>query len=129
MKATSKYKTISSRRVFICLIVIAIVAGVPLLACAFARSAPSATVTIANSSDWTFQHVYFSATDQDNWGPDQLNGAVISPGSSRDLTVSCGSQVKVITEDQNGCFLYHVASCTDSSTWTVTNSATPDCGH
>lgn len=111
-------------------IVMAVVAGLPLLACAFARSSPSVNITIVNNSNLTFHHLYLSAVDRDNWGPDQLNGSTIGPTGSHTLSnVSCeGSSIKVIAEDQNGCFLYQVVSCAENSTWTVTNSATPDCG-
>lgn len=88
------------------------------------------TVTIVNNSGLEIRHLYLSPVDNDNWGADQLNdAAVISPGQSFALGVSCDqSQIKVISEDQNGCFLYYTVSCAGNSEWTITNDAVPNCG-
>src|SRR6476646_5433264 len=71
-----------------------------------------------------------AAANQDNWGPDQLNGSIPPGGGSFTLdNISCsGSGVKIIAEDQNGCFLYQVVACNDNVTWTITNDTVPDCG-
>jgi hypothetical protein len=108
-----------------CLVVLAI----PLFSCVRAR--PATSITINNSSNWEIKHVYLSSTTQDNWGPDQLNGSSIGSGGSHTLSnVACdGSDIKVISEDQNGCFLSTVVACASDSTWTITNTATPDCGN
>ncbi len=93
--------------------------------------ASSTAITIVNNSGLTIRHAYLSPTNQDNWGPDQLNNYVIAPGGSFTLTnVSCGgSDIKVIAEDQNGCFLYQVVLCNENATWTIPNDAVPDCGN
>lgn len=129
MNITSRLKALSRGRLLVFAIVITVMAAVPLLACAFARSTAANLTVVNNSSSWTIQHLYLSPVDQDNWGPDQLNGAAINPGSSHSLGLACSSSIKVITEDQNGCFLYQTVSCGENSTWTVTDSATPNCGH
>src|SRR5216683_7089591 len=87
--------------------------------------ASSTAITIVNNSGLTIRHAYLSPTNQDNWGPDQLNNYVIAPGGSFTLTnVSCGgSDIKVIAEDQNGCFLYQVVLCNENATWTIPNDA------
>ena len=123
-------KTIPAKRLVVFLIVILVIAGLPLLACAFGRSPASVNITIVNNSNWTFHHLYLSPVEQNNWGPDQLNGAIIGSRSSYTLSnAACdSSNIKVITEDQNGCFLYKTVSCSENTTWTVTNAATPDCG-
>jgi hypothetical protein len=110
------------------LIVIGILAAVPWLSGAWAQG--TINITIVNNSRWEIRRVYLAAGDPNNWGPDQLNGSVISPGSSFTLSnVSCdGASIRVITEDQNGCFLYDNVSCGGNATWTITNDATPDCG-
>jgi hypothetical protein len=89
------------------------------------------SITIANNSSREIRHVYLSAANQDNWGADQLSSSIPAGGGSLTLAdVSCsGSGVKVIAEDQNGCFLYQVVTCNDSFTWTITNDAVPDCGN
>ncbi|HEV7377591.1 MAG TPA: hypothetical protein VGN95_22940 [Pyrinomonadaceae bacterium] len=66
----------------------------------------------------------------DGWGADQLNGTVVGNGESFTLNnISCGGDgVKVITEDQNGCFNYNTVSCATTTTWTITDDSAPDCG-
>lgn len=112
------------------LTVIGILATVPLLL--GAHPSPTTAITVVNDSSREIRHLYLSPTNQDNWGPDQLNGSMIgSGGGSYTLSnVECNqSDIKVITEDHNGCFLYKVVSCGQSATWTITNDATPDCGN
>jgi hypothetical protein len=92
---------------------------------------PQTSITIVNNSSREIRHVYLSATDQNNWGDDQLVNSVIAPGGGSFTlsNVSCdAASIKVITEDQQGCFLYKVASCSQATTWTITNDASPDCG-
>src|ERR1044072_3337637 len=92
----------------------------------------STSITITNNSGREIRHVYLSAPDQNNWGSDQLVGSVISPsgGSFTISDVSCGgSTIKVIAEDQEGCFSYQVVSCSEGATWTITNDTSRDCGN
>jgi hypothetical protein len=109
-------------------VLIGMAGAVPLFSRTFT---PSTTITINNNAGVELRHVYFSAVDNDNWGGDQLNGSVISNGASYTLNnVSCESaEIKVIAEDQNGCFFYQNVTCGQSSTWALTTSATPDCGN
>jgi len=108
-------------------IIIGLAGAVPL----FSRTMPpAATVTINNNSGGELRHVYLSPVDNDNWGGDQLDGSVINNGASYTLNnISCdGAQIKVIAEDQNGCFFYQTVSCGQSSTWSITSSSQADCG-
>ncbi len=92
----------------------------------------SISITVVNNSGRSIQHLYLSATGENNWGPDQLNGATIgSGGGSYTLgNVSCGGAgVRVIAEDQNGCFVTHTASCSGNDSWTITDDVAPDCGN
>src|SRR5215208_3133233 len=101
----------------------------PLLSKAYA---PSTAITIVNNSSREIRHVYLSAPDQNNWGSDQLMNSVISPngGSATLGSVSCGgSSIKVIAEDQDGCFIYQVVTCSENVTWTIASNATRDCGN
>jgi len=117
-----------SRWLLLLAVIIVGVAAAPLFTSA-CRTATS--VAIVNNSSREFRHLYFSAVDQNNWGPDQLNGSVISPGDNYTVNApACdGASVKVIVEDQNGCFLYQTVACGQSSSWTITNDAAPDCGN
>lgn len=102
-----------------------IMSAVPMLSGAH----PQTTVTIVNNSGLEIRHLYLSPVDNDNWGGDQLNDGVISPGQSLALGISCDqSQIKIVTEDQNGCFLYKTVSCSGNSVWTITSDAVPNCG-
>lgn len=118
---------------FTSLVALAICVGI--MVCAPLLSAapmPSTSITIVNNSGREILHVYLSAPDQNNWGSDQLVNSVIPPngGSFTINNVSCaGSSIKVIAEDQEGCFLYQVVSCSGGVTWTITNNTARDCGN
>ena len=123
-----------SNPLFTSLVALAICVGImvcaPLLSNAHVSTTTS--ITIVNNSGREIRHVYLSAPDQNNWGSDQLVNSVISPngGSFTISNVSCGSAgIKVIAEDQEGCFSYQVVSCSDSVTWTITNDSARDCGN
>ena len=118
-----------SKPLAILVILIGIFACVPLLSNAHAP-ATSTAITIVNNSSREIRHLYLSAPDQNNWGPDQLGSSVIAAGGgSVTIAANCGgSSIKVIAEDHQGCFLYQVVACNDSVTWTITNAAAPDCG-
>jgi hypothetical protein len=91
----------------------------------------STSVNIVNNSTRVIRNVYLSHVDSDDWSADQLaNGATIGPGQSSTISnLACDqTQVKVIAEDQDGCFLSTVINCGDSATWTVTNDTAADCG-
>jgi len=89
-----------------------------------------AGITVVNNSGLEVRHLYLSAVDQDNWGDDQLNNSSIASGASFTLSGVCSEgSIKVIAEDQNGCFFYKTVSCSADSTWTIASDATPDCGN
>ena len=117
----------SSKPLAILVILFGIFACVPLLSNAHVSTT---AITIVNNSSRAIRHVYLSPPDQNNWGPDQLGSSVIAAGGgSVTISANCGGgSIKVIAEDQNGCFLYQVVACSNSVTWTITNDAVPDCG-
>ena len=115
------------------LMLLAIFAGImvcaPLLS---AAHAPSTAITIVNNSSREIRHLYLSSPDQNNWGSDQLgNSAIAANGGTFTINnVSCGgSSIKVIAEDQEGCFSYQVVSCSENASWTITNTTARDCGN
>ena len=111
------------------LICVGIMVCAPLLSTAHV---PTTSITIVNNSGREIRHLYLSAPDQNNWGSDQLSNSVISPngGSFTIGNVSCGgASIKVIAEDQEGCFSYQVVSCSEGATWTITNDTARDCGN
>ena len=89
------------------------------------------SVNIVNNSTGEIRNVYLSHVESDDWTANQLaNGTTIGAGQSYNLSnVVCDQeQVKLIGEDQDGCFLSTVVSCGSSSTWTITNDTARDCG-
>lgn len=102
-------------------------AALPLLSSARARTN---SISVVNNSSRQIIHVYLSPPDSDNWGSEQLNGSVIAPNQSFDLTnVTCSqSQIKVVAEDGDGCFLSAAVDCGGAATWTITNNTVADCG-
>jgi hypothetical protein len=93
-------------------------------------SAPPLTITVVNNSNLEIRHLYLSPASNDNWGPDQLNNSSINPGITRTLNVSWEqSTVKLIGEDQDGCFLSKTVEASGSAAWTIDNDATRNCGN
>jgi hypothetical protein len=94
------------------------------------RARVGSSINIANNSNRQILHVYLSHVAVEDWGGDQLGGSVI--GSDQSFTVSnfaCDQQqIKVIGEDQDGCFLSTVVACGADASWTITNDSAADCG-
>jgi hypothetical protein len=122
-------KNIAIKRVVSLAAVIGLLAALPLLI--GAHPAALSIQVVNNSTGVEVRHIYLSDVNTDNWSADQLGGSVVTAGQSFTLSsVSCNqSQIKVISEDQNGCFLTTVVSCTGDPVWTITDSDTPDCGN
>ena len=89
------------------------------------------SVNIVNNSSRDIRNVYYSHVGADDWSNDLLGDGAVTAGASYTLeSVPCdGQQIKVIAEDQDGCFLSLVISCGQSSTWTITNDTARDCGY
>ena len=96
-----------------------------------ARTPPTTNITVTNNSSREIWHLFLSPPDSNKWSADQLQDSKITPDHSATLSdVSCDqANIKVIAEDQNGCFLYQTVACGGNVTWTITNDATPDCGN
>ena len=90
---------------------------------------PTLTINLVNNSASEICHIYLSPADNDNWGGDQLNNESICAGSTRNIQVSWDqSTVKIVAEDQDGCFLNTTVEATGTQTWTITNNTPRDCG-
>ena len=106
----------------ICLIVVGLAVA--------ARSSNTISVTITNHSTREVRHVYVAAGDPNNWGPDQLHGSIPAGGSATIGDVGCDTaSVRVIAEDNNGCFVYYNAACDANQSWEITDATAPDCGY
>lgn len=116
------------RRLFVFCIALGVAAMLPLLS----RAQPSTSISIVNNSSRAINHVYLSHVNADDWTGNQLSdNTAISSGQSVTLgNVACDQQqVKVIAEDQDGCFASTVVTCGDNYTWTITNDTARDCGN
>ena len=125
----SKHKL---RGLFWSVVILVALSSVAAVVAKRAGRTPSTSITISNNtSNLEIRHVYLSPPNNDNWSGDKLGETPIGPGTSTTLNnVSCDSaEIKVIGEDQNGCFLYQVVACGGNATWTISNGATPDCGN
>jgi hypothetical protein len=116
----------ATRRLIIFCIALSALVIAPLLSSA----QPLTSVNIVNNSSGEIRHVYISHVGSDDWSADQLGDAAIAAGQSRTVgNLACDQQqVRVIGEDQNGCFLSTVITCGDSATWTISNDTSRDCG-
>lgn len=114
------------RRLTIIFVAFAALSALPILS----GAQPSTSVTIVNNTSGVIRHVYLSPVNSEDWSGDQLNNSAIAQGQS--VTISnfaCDqSQVKVIGENQDGCFVSKVISCGANASWTITNSEPADCG-
>lgn len=119
----------SSQRSNLMLRLLILVAIFAVLAVAISGAQPSTSVNIVNNSSGAIRHVYLSHVNADDWGSDQL-GAAIQSGQSTTLSnLTCDSQqIKVIGENQDGCFVSVVIDCGTNATWTITNATDADCG-
>jgi len=113
-----------------CRLVILCVALYALAAFSSARTATT-SVNIVNNSNKEIRNVYLSHVNVDDWGTNQLGDTTILPSQSFALSnVACDQQqVKVVGEDQDGCFLSTIVNCGDSATWTITDGTARDCGN
>jgi hypothetical protein len=90
--------------------------------------APTLAITVVNNSNQAIHRLYLAPANTDNWGPDQLGQSPISPGASRTLNVSWDqSTVKLVGEDQDGCFVTATIEATSGATWTIASNADRDC--
>ena len=102
-----------------------------LAAISSARTPMATSVNIVNDSNKAIHSVYLSHVNTEDWTGNQLgNGVIIAAGQSYNLSnIACDQQqVRVIGEDQDGCFVSTVVNCGENSSWTITASTTRDCG-
>jgi hypothetical protein len=111
------------------LVIIAALIGTTALTIARAKSAVSITVT--NSAQRAIVHLYLApSTEPNNWSADQLNGSTIPSGGSHELSnVSCNGTIRVIAEDDRGCFVYNTVSCDANQNVEISDNTPRDCGH
>jgi hypothetical protein len=93
---------------------------------AFARKA---TVKVINQSKWEIHHLFISPTEQEEWGPDQLEDSVLTKGDSITINqIPCDTyDVKVVDEDGDECVIEAVDLCRDNSFWKITDKQLLEC--
>lgn len=88
----------------------------------------SVTISVVNNSGKEIRHVFLASAGSDNWGDDQLSES-ITAGTSRNITADWNeSTVKVVGEDEDGCFLTTTLDTAGTPSWTITNSTPRNCG-
>ncbi len=95
-----------------------VVAAVP------AFAADNSKVIVLNESNWAIHEMYFSPTDETEWGEDQLGSTTIETGEQFTLTgVPCDKwDVKVVDEDGDECVIENVGLCADTDKWVIKDS-------
>ena len=103
--------------------------AVALCALAFPMYAKKATVKIINQSKWEIHQIYLSSSDDQEWGPDQLEDEVLGKGESLTLTnIECDLyDIKVVDEDGDECVIEQVDLCNDHSYWKITDKDLLEC--
>ncbi len=90
-------------------------------------------IAVTNNSSRDIYHLYLSPADHDAWGPDLLaEGTLLKPGQTFTISeASCaGNEIKVIAEDKQGCFVYGLVGCAQSSAgWAISDATPTDCGN
>jgi len=96
-----------------------------LAVCLFAvpMFAKKATVKVINQSKWEIHHLFLSSSDDQDWGPDQLEDDILAKGQSLTLTgIDCDLyDIKVVDEDGDECVIEQVDLCNDNSYWKITD--------
>ena len=119
---------LNSKIYFRFLMLVAVLGTLAALTPLSTATAPPLTISVVNNSQWEIRHLYLSPADNDNWGDDQLQSS-ISSGGSRSLNVSWDqSSLKLVAEDQDGCFMNTTVEATGNPVWTIASDAARNCG-
>ena len=94
-----------------------------------AFAARKATIKVINQSKWEIHHLFLSSSEDDEWGPDQLEDEILTKGDSFTLThIPCDTyDIKVVDEDGDECIIEQVDLCRDNSYWKITDKDLLEC--
>jgi hypothetical protein len=121
-------RLLSDTRIYPFLIFVAVVSLVCALAPLSRASAGAVTITVVNNSQKEIRNLYLASANSDNWGDNQLSAA-IAVGASRTINADWSeSSVKVVAEDEDGCFLTTTLDAAGTPSWTITSDTPRDCG-
>ena len=120
------HTAILSARVLMVVVVLCLLGAITPLS----RAAAPLTIRIVNNSGLEISRLYLAPANTDDWGADQLSGVAISPGVTRTINVSWDqSSIKLVGEDQEGCFITTTANASGELEWTITADSPRNCGH
>src|SRR4030095_8905565 len=116
-------------RTYLALISLAVFSAICVLTPLASATAPALTISVVNNSQKEIRHLFLASAGSDNWGDDQISEP-ITAGTSRNINASCNeSTVKVVVEDEDGCFLTTTFDVAGSPNWTITSSTARNCGN
>jgi hypothetical protein len=91
-------------------------------------TAPTVSISVVNNSQKEIRHLFLASAGTDNWGDDQISEP-ITAGTSRNINASWNeATVKVVAEDEDGCFLTATLDAAGTPNWTITSSTARNCG-
>ena len=95
-----------------------------ILVAAPAFAAKNSKIIVVNKSQWAIHEMYFSPTDETEWGEDQLGNKTIETGEQFTLSgVPCDKwDVRVVDEDGDECVIENVGLCADTDKWVIEDS-------
>jgi hypothetical protein len=118
----------SHTRIYPLLIFVAIGSLLGVLTPLSSASAPALSLSVANNSQKEIRHLFLASAGTDNWG-DDLISEPITAGTSRSINASWNeATVKIVVEDEDGCFLNTTLDAAGTPNWTITSSTPRNCG-
>lgn len=87
-------------------------------------AAGKSKVIVVNKSSWAIHEMYFSPTDESEWGEDQLGAQTIETDEQFTLSgIPCDNwDIKVVDEDGDECVIENVGLCEDADRWVINDS-------
>jgi uncharacterized protein (DUF2141 family) len=121
MKTSSMFNRL--RSITTMALVALLAASTCLVPLASAQQGSHYSLTVVNSSVYDIEHVYFSPSDSNYWGPDQLGLYTIDSGHRFTFTnIRPGEyDIKFVDEDGDSCILRH-QNVFQNLSWNLTTS-------
>jgi|SRR5215831_18556155 len=124
----SLLRPLSDTRIYPVLIFVAVISLIFVLAPLSRASAGAVTINVVNNSQKEIRNLYLASANSDNWGDDQLSEP-IAAGANRSINADWSeATVKVVAEDEDGCFLTTTLDASGTPSWTITGDTPRDCG-
>lgn len=84
----------------------------------------TATIKLVNQTQWEIHHIYFSPSDEAQWGEDHLGDEVLGKGDSLTITdIECAEwDMKIVDEDGDSCVIEEIEFCgEEEAVWKITD--------